>query len=67
MIYGVSNSVSPKQNTFSGQRTAEHPAQTGRAESVETLRLLRNVLLRSFVAGAVFALVMLIAMFLAWP
>jgi hypothetical protein len=29
--------------------------------------LLRNVLLRSFVAGAVFALVMLIAMFLAWP
>jgi len=35
--------------------------------ALETLRLLRNVLLRSFVVGAVFALVMLIAMFVAWP
>jgi hypothetical protein len=35
--------------------------------TLETLRLLRNVLLRSFVIGAVCALVMLIAMLVAWP
>jgi hypothetical protein len=35
--------------------------------ALETLRLLRNVLLRSFVVGIVFALLMLIAMLVAWP
>jgi hypothetical protein len=35
--------------------------------TLETLRLLRNVLLRSFVVGVVFALLMLIAMLVAWP
>ncbi len=33
----------------------------------ETLRLLRNILLRSFAVGVVFALVMLVATLAAWP
>jgi len=34
---------------------------------LETLRLFRNVLLRIFAIGVVFALLMLIAMLAAWP
>jgi hypothetical protein len=33
----------------------------------ETLRLLRNILLRIFAVGVVFALVMLVATLAAWP
>jgi hypothetical protein len=33
----------------------------------ETLRLLRNILLRVFAVGVVFALVMLVATVAAWP
>ncbi len=33
----------------------------------ETLRLIRNILLRIFAIGVVFALLMLIAMLAAWP
>ena len=35
--------------------------------ALDTLRLIRNVLLRTFVIGAVAALLMLIAMLVAWP
>jgi hypothetical protein len=34
---------------------------------METLRLIRNVLLRSFAIGVGFALLMLIGMLVAWP
>ena len=34
---------------------------------METLRLLRNVLLRSFAIGVGFALLMLIGLLVAWP
>ena len=35
--------------------------------ALDTLRLLRNVLLRCFVVGVVFALLMLVATLMAWP
>ena len=35
--------------------------------ALDTLRLIRNVLLRSFVIGIVLALSMLIGMLVAWP
>ncbi|HYW54615.1 MAG TPA: hypothetical protein VE826_11635 [Dongiaceae bacterium] len=34
---------------------------------LDTLRLVRNVLLRTFAVGVVFALVMLVATLAAWP
>jgi len=34
---------------------------------LETLRIIRNVLLRCFAVGVVFALLMLVAMLAAWP
>jgi hypothetical protein len=35
--------------------------------ALDTLRLVRNILLRCFAVGVVFALLMLIAMLAAWP